>query len=174
MYSSKDDKNMNYKKIIIIFLFLSLLYSCADYSNRDLAKFNNKKFFSSKGFALIYEDHLYEEKIINKKIENDEIVVFHSSLKRNTLIKVINPTNSKVLKTKVSKNATYPKIFNLAISKKVASILELDINNPYIEVFELKKNKTFIAKESNIFDEERNVDNYRTHSWHRYCWHCTS
>lgn len=148
---------MNYKKFITIFLFLSFLYSCANYSNKDLTKLNNKKFFSSKGFALIYEDYLYKEKIINKKIANDKIVVFHSSLKRNTLIKVINPLNSKVLMTKVSKNATYPKIFNLVISKKVASILELDINNPYIEVIELKKNKTFIAKEGNIFEEEKNV-----------------
>ena len=43
------------------------------------------------------------------------------------------------------------------MSKKIATILELDIDNPYVEVFEVKKNKTFVAKESDIFEEEKNV-----------------
>ena len=43
------------------------------------------------------------------------------------------------------------------MSKKIATILELDIDNPYVEVFEVKKNKTFIAKESNTFEEEKKV-----------------
>ena len=43
------------------------------------------------------------------------------------------------------------------ISKKIAEILEIDPENPFVEVIELKKNKTFVAKESNTFDEERNV-----------------
>ena len=33
----------------------------------------------------------------------------------------------------------------------------MDIDNPYVEIFEVKKNKTFIAKKSNIFEEEKNV-----------------
>ena len=81
----------------------------------------------------------------------------HRLLKKNTSIKIINPTNGKVVETKVFKTGKYPKIFNLVISEKVASILEMDINNPYIEFLEVKKNKTFIAKESNIFEEEKNV-----------------
>ena len=36
-------------------------------------------------------------------------------------------------------------------------MLDLDINNPYVEIIEVKKNKTFIAKEGNTFDEEKNV-----------------
>ena len=35
--------------------------------------------------------------------------------------------------------------------------LELDLDNPFVEVFEAKKNETFIAKESNIFEEEKRV-----------------
>ena len=31
------------------------------------------------------------------------------------------------------------------------------MDNPYVEVFEVKKNKTFIAKESNIFEVEKQV-----------------
>ncbi len=53
--------------------------------------------------------------------------------------------------------ANYPKIFNVVITKKAAKFLELDFNNPYVEFIEVKKNKTFIAKEGVIFEEEKNV-----------------
>ena len=62
-----------------------------------------------------------------------------------------------VIETKVFKKANYPKIFNMIISKKTAELLELNLDNPYIEILEVKKNKTFIAKESNTFEEEKNV-----------------
>ena len=35
--------------------------------------------------------------------------------------------------------------------------MELDENNPYVEIIEFKKNKTFIAGEVEIFDEEKKV-----------------
>ena len=72
-------------------------------------------------------------------------------------MKIINPENSKIIDTKIFKKANYPNIFNAVVSKKIASILELDADNPYIEIIETKKNKTFIAKEGNIFEEEKNV-----------------
>ena len=71
----------------------------------------------------------------------------HSSLKKNTPIKIINLENSKFIETQIYKKSTYPKIFNIVISKKISSILELDLNNPFVEIFEIKKNKTFISKE---------------------------
>ena len=138
-------------KVILIFLFVS---SCAEYKTNK----KDKKYFSSFGFALIYEDFLFEEKTINKKINNDKIVVLHSYLKNNTLIKIINPTNSKTLETKISKQAKYPKFFNIVLSKKTADLLELDYSNPYVEIHEIKKNKTFVAKEGTIFEEEKNVE----------------
>ena len=45
----------------------------------------------------------------------------------------------------------------MVISEKIASILELDQNNPYVEIYEIKKNKTFIANQANTFEEEKNV-----------------
>ena len=81
----------------------------------------------------------------------------HSSLKKNTLIQIINPMTSKVIETKIFRRTNYPKIFNIVLSKKIVTILELDIDNPYVEVFEVKKNKTFIAKEGNTFEEEKKV-----------------
>ena len=95
--------------------------------------------------------------IIDNKFNNDQIISMNFSLKKNTLIKIINPDNSKFVETKVFRKAYYPQIFNIVMSKKIATILELDLDNPYVDVFEVKKNKTFVAKESNTFDEEKQV-----------------
>ena len=148
---------MNLSRIIFSLICVITLYSCADYSVYKVNKSKEKQYYSSSGFALIYEDDLYKQKVIDKKINNEDIRVMHSFLKINTPIKIINPNNSKIIETKIYRKASYPKIFNSVISKKIATILELDLNNPYVEIIETKKNKTFIAKKSNIFEEEKNV-----------------
>ena len=81
----------------------------------------------------------------------------HTLLKKNTPVRITNLDNSKFIDTKVYKKANYPKIFNVVISKKIASLLDLDTDNPFVEIIELKKNKKFIAKDVNIFEEEKNV-----------------
>ena len=148
---------MNLKKIVFILIFLIPLYSCADYKTLESTKKVEKTYFTSNGFALIYEEDHFNNKVVSKKIKNDGIYIMHSTLKRNTPVKIVNPENLKVIETKVYKNANYPKIFNVVISKKIASILSLDLENPYIEFFEIKKNKTFVAKKANTFEEEKNV-----------------
>tara|TARA_B100001123_G_C15341344_1_gene1035080 strand:+ start:2581 stop:3393 length:813 start_codon:yes stop_codon:yes gene_type:complete len=167
MHFSKYDKNMNLIKKIILLTFFFILNSCANYEIDKSSNLKVKKFYSSKGFALIYNADLYEQRIIDKKISNnkkldnklnnEKLIAMHTSLKRNTLIQIINPENSKVVETKIFRRIDHPKIFNLVVSKKIVSMLELDENNPYVEVFEVKKNKTFVAKKSNTFDEERMV-----------------
>jgi len=144
------------KKILaIILLFLNLI-ACANNKVYD-KKEKEKDYYSSAGFALIYEEDLYKEKIINKKINNQNLITMHYSLKRNTHIRITNPLNSKTIDTKVHKKANYPKIFSIVISKEIANFLELDSENPYVEINEIKKNKTFIAKEGNTHEEEKNV-----------------
>ena len=133
------------------------LINCAGYEKKKSTKSDERIYYSSSGFALIYNDSLYENEVINKKINNDQILLLHANLKRNTLVRITNLKNSKSLDTKIYKKAKYPKIFNVLISKKIASILELDHENPYVEILELKQNKTYVAKEGNIFDEEKNV-----------------
>ena len=100
---------------------------------------------------------MIDKGILNKKLDNDKIIVFHSTLKKNTLIKIINPENSTFVETKVTKKTDYPKIFNVVISQKIAKILKLNNENPYVEIREVKRNKTFIAKKTNTFDEEKTV-----------------
>ena len=148
---------MSLKKIILAFVYIVTLYSCADYSVKKGVEKKKRQYYSSSGFALVYEDNLYLQKVVNKKINNDDIKVMHSLLKTNTPIKIINPANSKVVETTIYKKANYPKIFAIVISEKIASILELDLDNPFVEVVEVKKNKTFIAKKTNMFEEEKKV-----------------
>ena len=115
--------------------------------------------YSSKGFALIYEDAIFENKIVNKKLNNNQDYVLHPFLKNNTLISITNPLNSKSLTAKIRKTDKYPSIYNIVITKKMAESLDLDINNPYVEVLTIKKNDKFIAKKGSIFEEEKNVAN---------------
>ena len=148
---------MNLNKTIFYILILLFFSSCADYRTTKTNEKDAKKYYSSSGFALIYDTSMYEQKIVNKKINNDKLVLMHRTLRSNTTVRITNPENSKSLDAKIYRKADFPKILNVVISKKVASILDLDLKNPYIELNEIKKNKTFIAKKSNTFDEEKNV-----------------
>jgi hypothetical protein len=144
-----------YKKTLLITLCF-LIASCVSIEKSKKNKIENK-YFHSKGFALIYEETLFDNKVISKKINNENVVAMHSFIKRNTPIKIINPENSKFVETKISKNSSYPDIFNIVISKKIAKILNLSIENPYVEIQEIKVNKKFVAKKANTFEEERKV-----------------
>ena len=139
---------------ILTFFFAT---SCADTGNFKINKKYDKPLYSSSGFVLIYNEKLYKEGVINKKINSEKVSVLHSSLKKNTIIKIVNPFNNLTVKTKITGNLKYPEIFNLVISKNISNDLELDLENPFVEVYEVKKNKTFIAKEGSIFDVEKNV-----------------
>lgn len=141
------------KKILSLATFL-LLFSCVN--NKDIS-LDEKKYYASSGFALIYNLNSYDNRVIKKKLSNDKILVLHDTLKVNTPIKIVNPTNSKEIMTKVYRKSTFPSIFSIVITEKIAKLLELDLNNPYVEVFEIKVNKKFIAEKSTIFEEEINV-----------------
>ena len=149
---------MKMKKIIFVFSCFFTLYSCAEYniSKKDIQK-KEKNYFSSAGFALIYDEQFYTDKLLNKKMNNEKVHVMHNILKKNTPIKIINPENSKVVDAKIYNKSIYPEIFTVVVSKKIANLLDLDFENPYVEIIEVKKNKTFVAKKSNTFDEEKNV-----------------
>jgi len=144
-------------KILIFSIFL-FLYSCAELERAKILKKNNKIYFSSSGFALIYDDNLFKNKIVNKKINNNGIFILHNAIKRNTPVRITNLSNSKYIDSKINKKADYPKIFNVVISKEIASLLELDLENPLVEIRELKKNKKFVAKEGSMFEEEKKVE----------------
>ncbi len=141
-------------KIYISILLIFLITGCVT-QNTKLKK--EKIFYSSSGFALIYSDMDYKNGTVNRKLSNESIGTIHSILKVYTPIKIINPENSKFIETKVTKKGNYSNIFNIVLTNEIADILQLDKDNPYVEVFEIKKNKKFVAKETNTFDEERRV-----------------
>ena len=55
------------KLLIVLFFFIS---SCAQYEINKSKKPDKpeKKYYSSHGFALIYEDKFYKQKVTNKKM----------------------------------------------------------------------------------------------------------
>ena len=118
-------------KIFLIFLLINFLSSCADYKIQKSQQ-KERQYYISSGFALIYKNKFYDDKVIKKKLDNNNIAVIHNTLKVNTPIRITNPENSKTLETKVYKKTDFPKIFKVVITQKIASILDLDTNNPFI------------------------------------------
>ena len=53
---------------ILIFFLISLVYSCANIDGYNSSNKIQKKYFNSKGFALIYDDYLFKNKTIKKKL----------------------------------------------------------------------------------------------------------
>ena len=146
--------NLSY---IYIFVFL---FSCTQ--DMKIMKKTSKieePTYSSKGFALIYDNSFFESKIVDKKLINSQNYVLHPFLENNTLVSISNPFNSKSLTAKIRKTINYPSIYNIVITRKMADKLELDINNPYVEVLSIRENDKFIVKEASIFDEEKKVAN---------------
>tara|TARA_Y100000768_G_C23981015_1_gene685788 strand:+ start:473 stop:1228 length:756 start_codon:yes stop_codon:yes gene_type:complete len=147
---------MNYKKLIIIFLFLS---SC---STNNINKFKDKKtvhmqIYSNKGFALLYKDNLKKSKLLNKKIDERSLIIFQKNLKKNTSVKITNLLNNKTILAKVGSDSRYPNFYNSVISQRIFDELELNENEPYVEVSTISENSTFLAKKAKMYDEEKKV-----------------
>ena len=148
---------MNYKYLIF---FLLLLTSCTtNVINKSSYILENKVKFSSSGFVLVYDNNLFLNKIVNKKMNDRDLIIFQRNLKTGTPIKILNPVNNKSLIAQVGKNSIYPIFNNAVVSKRIASDLELNINEPYLLIEEIVHNSSFIAKKSKTFDEEKKVAN---------------
>ena len=113
--------------------------------------------FSNKGFALIYSENLYEKKIVNKKITERTLTIFQKNLKINTQVKITNILNNKSIIATVGKNAKYPSFNNAVLSIRIAEELDLDINEPYVEILEIIQNSIFVAQKAKTYEEKKNV-----------------
>jgi len=144
---------MNYRILLILFSFF--LISCVqipDELNKNEIKLEKK--YSNSGFALIYDESL--NKI--KKLDNKSLMIYHKSLKRKSTVKITNPKNDKSLIAEVkSNNQKFSDFYNSVISKRIAEDLDLDFNEPLLEIALVSRNSTFIAKKSKTFDEEKKV-----------------
>ena len=146
---------MIYKKI---FLILSTLFfvGCAQMTTNNQKKidFDFDDRYKNSGFALIYNQNLANI----KNLEPRSLNIYHKSLKKRSIIKITNPKNGKYLIAEVKSNRVkFPKFYNSVLSLRIAKELDLDFNEPYVELLLVPKNSTFVAKKAKMFEEERNV-----------------
>ena len=148
---------MNYKIIFLVF-FGMILNGCNQQIDNRSLNYSFKEKYKNSGFTLIYDEQLNKEKRISKKIDNRSLLIYHKILKRNSLVKITNPSNSKSIIAKVKSNKViFPDFYNSVITSRIAEELELDAKTPYIELILITKDSTFVAKKAKTFDEEKNV-----------------
>jgi len=137
-------------KIILSFLFIT---ACTqNYSN-----LNDRLPFNSKGFAYIYNIEDSNNNIIEGKLDQSSFQVVHNKLRPGSLVRITNIKTNDTLVIKTSKRFKYPKFYKVLITKSVANKLNLDQELPLIDIIEVKKNKSFIAKKTKIFKEEEKI-----------------
>tara|TARA_Y100000591_G_scaffold287973_1_gene271913 strand:+ start:30 stop:782 length:753 start_codon:yes stop_codon:yes gene_type:complete len=143
-------------KILIIILLSFILNGCEQLSVKKIERdiFIPENRYKNSGFALIYNDNLNNI----KKLETRSLNIYHKSLKKKSMVKILNPMNKKYLIAEVKSNKIkFSNFYNSILSIRIAEELELDITEPYVEITLISKNSTFVAKKSKMFDEERNV-----------------
>ena len=140
---------------IFILIFLIFLFGCEQHKPNNPTKLNLKseKKYNNKGFALIYTHNLDTQKLDNRSLQ-----IFHKSLKKKSLVKITNPLNNKSLIAEViSSKVRFSNFYNSIISNRIAETLELNIDEPYIEIILISQNSTFVAKKAKTFEEEKKV-----------------
>jgi len=138
-------------KIFLTLLFL--LNSCTSQSIN-----NSKLTYNATGFAYIFNSEDYQNNIIKTKLDNSSLQVSHKYIRSNSLIKIINPKTQDYLIIKnFKKSAGYPDLYQILITKAVAEKLKLNFEIPYVEIIEIKKNKSFIAEKAKIYNEEKKI-----------------
>ena len=144
---------MKFKNIILAIMFI-LIVSCENYNSKvNKINFKIDKKYRNSGFALIYNDDL---KI--KKLDNRSLQAFHKSLKAKSQVKITNPLNKKSLIAEIKSNRIqFSNFYNAIISQRIAEELEINFDEPYIEIILISKDSTFIANKAKTFDEEKKV-----------------
>ena len=148
---------MLYRNFLISIICIFLSNCTATTSLKDKPNMTIVNGYSNKGFALIYSEDLFKKKIVNKKIDERSLTIFQKNLKINSMVKITNILNNKSLIGMVGKNSKYPSFNNSVLSKRIADELDLDINQPYVEILEILENSMFIARKAKTYDEEKNV-----------------
>ena len=147
---------MFYKIFIILLLFLS---SCST----NITKNNNinndiiRDPFISKGFTIIYNENLFKSGFVEKKLDNRSLFIFQKNLKEDSTVKIKNLKNQKYTIAKVSVNSIYPSFYNSIITSRIAKEIDLNLDEPYIEILEIIEGTQFIAKKAKTFEEEKKV-----------------
>ena len=148
---------MFYKNTLFLIFFLFLSNCTVEVLLENKPKIIIQEGYSNKGFALVYSDNLFKKKIVNKKIDERSLIIFQKNLKLNTKVKVTNIINGKSIIAKVGKNSIYPSFNNSVVSLRISEELNLDFDQPYVEIFEINENSIFVANKAKTYDEEKRV-----------------
>ena len=149
---------MNYK-ILIIIIFAFFIVGC-EQNKLNKIEIDNKSFdkYKNSGFALVYNKELKAKKKITKKLDNRSQLIFHKSLKKNSFVKITNPTNQKtVVAEVVSNQVQFSDFYNCVISLRIAEELSLDLYEPYVDLVLISQDSSFIAKKAKTFEEEKKI-----------------
>ena len=138
--------------LLIIFLFT---ISCSVQINNS----SKKSSYTSSGFAYVYNENDFLNKVISKKFDNNELLLGHNRLRVGTIVKISNPDNKKSITLKIKKKVKYPDFYTILITESLFQKLELNTESPFVEIQEIKKNKSFVAGKATTFNEERKVSN---------------
>ena len=139
-------------KFKIVFIFF-LVVSCTNINYNKHSKIP----YNSKGFAYIYNENDLKDKKIRGRLDNSKLQVSSNKIGLNSLIKIINPKTKESITLKNKKTIKYPDFYKIVITRQVADKLNLDTELPLVEVLEIKKNKSFVAKKAKIFNEEKKI-----------------
>ena len=148
---------MFYKNFLFLCIFVFLVNCSSNNPLKNSPSTFNINPYSNKGFALVYSDDLYKQNIISKKIDERSLIVFQKNLKTNTPVKITNILNNKSLIAIVGKNSKYPSFNNAVISMRIFEELDLNIEQPYVEILEILENSIFVAQKAKTYDAEKNV-----------------
>ena len=144
---------MKFEKLIILLIFF--LANCDQYTVKQKDDFNGLKTlkYKNSGFTLVFNENLDV-----KNLEERSLDILHASLKKKSLVKITNPINNKSIIARVkSTNKNFSSFYNSVISKRIAEEIELDLDEPFIEIISITKDSTFVAKKSKTFEEEKEV-----------------
>ena len=149
---------MNFKFLLLIIAFF-ILSAC----NQELHKDENinivsERKYKNTGFALVYNNTLKKEKKISKKIDDRSLVIFHKNLRKDSFVKITNPSNQKTIIAKVISNKVkFSEFYNSVITNRIAEELSLNLDEPYIDLVLISENSTFIAKKAKTYEAEKKV-----------------
>ena len=133
---------MKYKYILLLFLA-----SCVNHTFND-----RKSGHSSSGFAYI-------DKNVSSNLDSENLFISHNKLRVGTKINITNPENRKSLELSIKKKIKYDDFYKILISKDIVDKLALSYEFPFVEIIEIKSNKSFIAKEAITDIQEKKIAN---------------
>ena len=149
---------MKFKYIIILFILTSCIGGNTQ-TNKSLSYVP----YSSKGFAMLYDDNDYKKKIISKRLDPETKQVAHNIMKGKSLVQITNPVNKKSIIIEVSKRAQYPTFYTILLTKKISDDLEIDEEYPFVEIEQKVKNikktlqKSMKIKKMEVFERLRHT-----------------